>query len=372
MANTRETMGEQACLDALVANTLTSFEDDGVTKVGESCLRHHTALIDVTLNQCKSVNDNGFANCTNLEVVDMLGSGTISDNAFNGDTKLVHLLLRGASKTTLSSTSAFNSTPIIRGDGAVYVPSDLLATYKADSNWKNFFITTLDKYPLTVFESIEDDWATIISKAEAGTASESYSIGDTKMIDLGAEGKVYAQIAGFGVDTLASDSTKTAGITFVTKGTLATDQRMNPTNDSTISTGANGGWRYTEMYRYLNNTILPLFPSQLQTAIKSVTKYSDYIVPGESSITHDLETQDKLWLPSAREVFGGTSYEQTGPIYSDLFSSGHIKNNQSGTESAWWLRSAAAASSFYNVGSSGGASVNGAYKTFGVVLGFCI
>lgn len=195
------------------------------------------------------------------------------------------------------------------------------------------------------------------------------------MIDLGTEGKVYAQIAGFGVDPLASDGTKTAGITFVTKGMLATNQRMNPVSDGTIGTGANGGWRNTEMYRYFNNTILPLFPSQLQTAIKSVTKYSDYIVPGESSITHDLETQDKLWIPSAREVFGGTSYEQTGPVYSNLFNSNatRVKYKQSGSANSWWLRSAYNKGSFYCVGTGGNSIYNNAYSTsIGVVLGFCI
>lgn len=156
MANTRETMGEQACLDALVADTLTSFEDDGITKVGADCLRYHTALTDVTMSQCKSVESYGLAGCTNLEVVDMQGTGTIGTNAFNGDVKLAHFLLRGASKTTLSSTNAFTNTLIGFGSGAIYVPSDLLATYKADSNWSNFFITTLDKYPLTEFSTIED------------------------------------------------------------------------------------------------------------------------------------------------------------------------------------------------------------------------
>lgn len=375
MANTRETMGEQACLDALVANTLTSFEDDGVTKVGANCLQYHTALTDVTLSQCKSVEANGLADCTNLEVVDMLGNGTIAGEAFRGDTKLTHLLLRGASKTTLALINAFRDTPIVLGNGAIYVPSNLLATYKADSKWSRLFITTLDKYPLSDFSTIEDDWATIISKAEAGTASESYSIGDTKMIDLGTEGKVYAQIAGFGVDPLASDGTKTAGITFVTKDTLATTHRMNPYNTGAQGTGGNGGWEYCEMRTYLSDTILPMFPSPLQTAIKSVTKYSGNIVPGESTVTKDgCVTQDKLWIPSHREVFGESTYEETGPVYSNLFNSAstRTKYEQNGSSSYWWLRSAKAATAFCYVTNSGNAYNNRADYDFGVVLGFCV
>lgn len=356
-------MGEQACLDALVANTLTSFEDDGVTKVGASCLRYHTALTDVTLPQCKSVESYGLASCTALTTVDMQGTGTIAASAFNGDSALTHLLLRGGSKTTLANTSAFSYTPISLGSGAVYVPSNLLATYKADAGWKNYFITTLDKYPLTDFSTIEDDWATIISKAEAGTASESYSIGDTKLVDLGTEGKVYAQIAAFGVDPLASDGTKTAGITFVTKNLLATMKVMNTTATT------NGGWSASAMRSYLANTILPLFPSTVKDAIKEVTKYSD--VYENSGIVHDNTTIDKLWIPSAREVFGAM-YEQTGPTYIGLFNAGCIKYDGAGSSSTWWLRSAASSSTYRRVQTSGTIGTGSAASTSNIALGFCI
>ena len=372
MANTRETMGEQACLDALVANTLTSFEDDGVTKVGANCLRRHTALTDVTLPQCESVESYGLADCTNLEVVDMLGNGTITTGAFDSDTKLAHLLLRGASKTTLSVTSAFNKTPISLGNGAIYVPSDLLATYKADTNWKNYFITTLDRYPTSDFSTITESWAELDAMTQAQIEAK-YAVGDTKLIDLGTEGKVYAQIAGFGLDDLASGGK--AKVTFVTKGMLATKKRMNPGNDGgTQGTGANGGWEHCEMRTYLNDTVLTLLPSELQSAIKSVTKYSDYIVPGESTVTHDQETQDKLWIPSAREVLGGTNYEQTGPVYSGLFpdQSSRVKYTQSGISNIWWFRSAGSVTAFYSANEYGREETYSANGTRGVVLGFCI
>lgn len=364
-------MGEQACLDALVANTLTSFEDNGVTKIGAWCLRYHTSLTDVTLSQCKSVESYGLASCTNLEVVDMLGTGTIASNAFDGDTKLAHLLLRGESKTTLSSTNAFQTTPIFLGNGAIYVPSNLLATYKADTYWKNFFITTLDKYPLSSFDIITESWAELDAMTQAQIEAK-YAIGDTKLIDLGTHGKVYAQIAGFGLDDLASGGK--AKVTFVTKGLLATYKRMNPPSSGAQGTGANGGWEYSEMRTDLNSTYFALLPSELQAAIKSVIKYSDYIVPGETAITHDQETQDKLWIPSSREIFGGSSTEQMGPIYSDRFpnSNSRIKYDQSGSTSYWWLRSSATATNFRVVNNNGTTTGNAAANTRGVVLGFCI
>ena len=373
MANTRETMGEQACLDALVANTLTSFEDDGVTKVGVNSLSFHTALTNVVLSQCKSIDTNGLTSCTNLEAVDILGTGFIAGSAFYGDAKLAHLLLRGASMTTLSATNAFTNTPISLGNGAIYVPSNLLATYKADTNWKNYFITTLDKYPLSDFSTITESWAELDAMTQAQIEAK-YAIGDYKIINLGTEGKVKAQIAGFGVDDLTSGGK--AKVTFVTKETLATAKRMNPSNSSGAQgTGGNGGWEYSEMRTYLSGTVLPLLPSELQSAIKFVTKYSGNIVPGESTVTKDgCVTQDKLWIPSHREVFGESTYEENGPVYSGLFpdTASRIKYNQLGSANNWWLRSANSATNFRGVRNSGGAYNVSAYNTVGVVLGFCI
>lgn len=372
MANTREVMGEQACLDALVADTLTSFEDDTITKVGPSGLKSKLTLTNVTLSNCKSVGYQGLQYASNLEVVDILGTGLIDAAAFYGCTKLKHLLLRGSTKTTLDVTSAFTNTPIAMGNGAIYVPSELLATYKADNNWKNYIILPIDRYPASSFDTITESWAELDAMTQAQIEAK-YAIGDTKLIDLGTEGKVYAQIAGFGLDDLTSGGK--AKVTFIAKSMLKTNKRMNPSNSSgTQGTGGNGGWEYSEMRTYLNGTVLALLPSELRSAIKSVTKYSDYIVPGESAVTHDQVTQDKLWLLSAREVFGGTSYEQTGSVYSSLFSSSaaRIRRNQSGSAYLWWLRSASSVYYFRYVDGGGNASDNGANSTYGVVLGFCI
>lgn len=365
-------MGEQACLDALVADTLTSFEDDGITKVGNYGLYKHIALTSVTLPQCKSIDDSGMSTCDNLESVDILGTGTISSSVFNWDRKLRHFVMRGATKSTISTGDPFYATPISRKEGAIYVDSSLLAAYTADSNWSKYFITTLDKYPLSDFSIITESWAELDAMTQAQIEAK-YAIGDTKLIDLGTEGKVYAKIAGFGLDDLASGGK--AKVTFVTSGMLATTKRMNPSNDSgTQGTGANGGWEHSEMRTYLNGTVLALLPSELQSAIKSVIKYSDYIVPGESTVTHDQETQDKLWIPSALEVLGGVVYEQTGPAYRILFGDNdrRIKFTQSGSNSIWWLRSAYSNARFRYVSSNGGNGNNGANNTYGVVLGFCI
>jgi hypothetical protein len=212
----------------------------------------------------------------------------------------------------------------------------------------------------------EEKWTALKTAISNGTLKTDYAIGDTLPLNLGTEGKVEMQIAAF--DEAGSH------VSFVSKGLLTTLHRMNPATNGTQGTGANGGWEYSEMRTYLEETILPLVPSYVSSAIVPVTKYSDYIAPGSSSVTHDQTTTDKLWIPSAREVFGGSYYEQTGPVYTSLFTdnSSRIKYNQSGSAYYWWLRSAYSANYFNAVYTGGGMGNNNANSTMGVALGFSL
>ena len=149
---------------------------------------------------------------------------------------------------------------------------------------------------------------------------------------------------------------------------------MNPYNsNNTEGTGAIGGWNKCEMHTYLNDTIWPLLPEALKTSIKTVKKYSD-IYNTSATLVHDDVTEDKIWLLSAREVFGSTSYETTGPIYNTLFtnSTNRIRKNQNGNAVYWWLRSASHALSFRYVGTSGNAGGYYANEANGVIFGFCV
>ena len=81
-------------------------------------------------------------------------------------------------------------------------------------------------------------------------------------------------------------------------------------------------------------------------------------------------------MPSYREIFGGTSYEQSGPMYTTLFSdkASRIKMKPQASSGAyWWLRSAynSYGNYFCYVGSNGGLGSNGANYSYGVALGFC-
>ena len=217
-------------------------------------------------------------------------------------------------------------------------------------------------------ETITDDWATILANESPST---SYSIGDTKMLDLGTEGKHLMEIVAFDEDDKA-DGTGKAKITWISKDLLVTTHKMNPAKvANTEGTGTLGGWEKSEMRTYLKETIKPLIPETVRNAIVPVTKVSNAYQASDETAFQQT-TVDDVWIPSHREVFNSTSYDNTGAVYSDKFkdASSRIKK-RNGFAYVWWLRSAGGTLSFNFVASNGDGSINSVTYAFGVDFGFC-
>lgn len=77
--------------------------------------------------------------CQRLEVCDIGNAKSIAANTFANCYKLQTLIMRRTSVTTLANVSAFLNTPL-RGRNSltakIYVPQDLIETYKSASVWK--------------------------------------------------------------------------------------------------------------------------------------------------------------------------------------------------------------------------------------------
>ena len=210
-------------------------------------------------------------------------------------------------------------------------------------------------------ETISDTWAEIDAAVTNGTYKTKYKIGDTKRLDLGDQGNILMQIAAFDADELADES-GTAAITWVAKQLMVTKSPMN-----SRSTNANG-YPASAMKTYLEGTIWGKIPATVQSLIQTVKKTSY-----DNTTNADLTSNLKIWIPSAREIFGGSSYEQSGPVYSDLFADANSRTKKVyGLSSAadWWLRSGSG-NRFRAVTSSGIVGSNDANRSLGVCLGFC-
>lgn len=178
---------------------------------------------------------------------------------------------------------------------------------------------------------LEDSWEDIIAASNDGTYRDRYVIGDTKELDLGEEGLVTMKLVGLDADELA-DEDGHAPMTWISEQILNTEHEMNSSKTNA------GGWRKSELRDYLKTTVLPLIPSPVQKNIKKVVKYNFEYTNNPLNPHKTTTTQDKLWIPSVREMHG-TSHpsEDSGPMYTSTIERKHIGKDQAAT---WWLRSA--------------------------------
>lgn len=223
-------------------------------------------------------------------------------------------------------------------------------------------------------------WEDLFRAIAAGTYATEYEIGEVLPLDLGAEGEVGAQIAAFDADMLA-DNSGYAPVTFVSLHVLNTEHRINPTLSPseppyTEGTGGIGGWGASEIRSYCANTILPLIPAEISNRIVTVKKYSYIRLADGSSYDNNDLTEDKIWLPSEREL--GEGFETAGPQYTSLFpnANSRVKTKSGNTTGAgWWLRTASTLIERWRVVVSTNGTTTG-YRTnyagYSLAIGFCI
>ena len=229
------------------------------------------------------------------------------------------------------------------------------------------------------FES--DSWSTIAANVKAGNTSK-YNVGDTKEADLGSLGTHTVRISNMSECTNGETSETACGFV-VEFADVIKRQKFNST-DTNI-----GGWRDSELRTYINETIYNALPSELQNVIVSTKVISGH---GNTSGETNFETQDKLYLLSAHEVWedgtirqvssNDTSYNNTKQL--DYYKNQGVTENSyagakkqyNGSNYSWWLRSARSANtnvnSFLIVYRDGSWAANGASSSNGVSPAFRI
>lgn len=129
-----------------------------------------------------------------------------------------------------------------------------------------------------------------------------------------------------------------------------------------------GGWRDCKMRRHLRDEFFALLPDDLQAVIKERTikqKLNGNIVT----------TQDKLWIMSHVEIFGGTYETDIDDVQFEWFKD---RRNRikffNGEPYFWWERSPyySSTSYFCLVTATGYATHNYAYYSYGVAPAFII
>ena len=221
------------------------------------------------------------------------------------------------------------------------------------------------------FES--DSWSTIAANVKSGNTSK-YNVGDTKEVNLGKLGTHTVRIANMSACTNGETSETACGFV-VEFADIITTHQFNSTNTNV------GGWKDSEMRTYVNGTIYKALPSELQNVIISTKVISSH---GNTSGETNFETQDKLYLLNAQEVWSTNDYDTSVRTSKQLdyyknqgvttsSYAGAIKQ-YNGSNSDWWLRSAYSlySSGFLYVYNGGGWGSSGARSSRGVSPAFRI
>ena len=134
------------------------------------------------------------------------------------------------------------------------------------------------------------------------------------------------------------------------------------------------------MRKTICQAFLNALPTDRRNIIVACTKYSDNTGGGKDTASQVTSTSDKIWLLSEFEVQGKRSYansaEQNYQKQYDYYKNGNskikYKHDDMGSACIWWLRSvsAAYATGFCVVYTSGSAAARSAYLSLGFAPGF--
>lgn len=120
-----------------------------ITHVNGTALRE-TAIEEFVYPSVVELKNNVFYGCPNLKKVDITNSSwNVESNVCQNAAVLETFILRSPTMRPLNGTNAFAGTPIESGSGYIYVPSALVDSYKAATNWSAYAdqIRAIEDYP---------------------------------------------------------------------------------------------------------------------------------------------------------------------------------------------------------------------------------
>lgn len=219
--------------------------------------------------------------------------------------------------------------------------------------------------PLEVKE-ITDDWDTIIANIDNNTYKDKYSVGNYKPIDLGSEGIINMQIAGFDVDDFADGSGR-APITFISRELLTEKKAVLNTGEYSYK-----NWATSPLRLYMQDTLKLLFPEVVRNRIAVVKKETLSVIGSTWGAPVSEET---VWAPSSAEVSSEASwrekirYEILFPPNDDDSRKKYIYNKEIDGAQMWATRSGWAG--LYVVRADGTLNINDESQQY-VCFGFCL
>ena len=115
--------------------SLTTIDLSSATTIKTYAFDYCISLTDITLSACTTIENNAFTSCNSLTTIELPSVTEIKNNAFYSCRNLTSVILPGSTKCELSGEYVFYYTPIQSGTGYIYVPSNLVNSYKNSTYW---------------------------------------------------------------------------------------------------------------------------------------------------------------------------------------------------------------------------------------------
>ena len=117
---------------------LTSINIQNLYAVESMMFNGCSGITTINFPNVNRISTNGFSNCSNLKMLDMPNVTVLGNSVFSSCTSLTTVILRTATVATLTNINAFANTPIADGTGYIYVPDELVDSYKIATNWVTY------------------------------------------------------------------------------------------------------------------------------------------------------------------------------------------------------------------------------------------
>ena len=136
--NSIDVFGDDVVVDSIIDRSIQEYHDDNIKMVGNRTFYGCTSLASVSVPMATTIGQGAFYKCSSIISMDLPSANSIGSYAFQGCSLLTCVILRNSSQMVSSSYPSFGGTPIVLGTGYIYVPSALIDSYKADSNWSKY------------------------------------------------------------------------------------------------------------------------------------------------------------------------------------------------------------------------------------------
>ena len=205
--------------------------------------------------------------------------------------------------------------------------------------------------PLPAKSFGEDSWKVIASNAKKCVNNEEncpYKVGNTKTVKVNGQ-EFTVRLANLKAPNECNNSgfSQSACGFVVEFADVITTHNMNPTSSN------KGGWLNSQMKTFIDNDIYNSLPEELRNVIIDTKTVSGHGSEDTNHITSPEDKLDKLYLLAPKEIYSDWSnqYDSAADLTRQLdyykirgvttnSYAAAIKENRTGADGWWWLRSA--------------------------------